>query len=173
MKRTKLIAFAALALPLAGVTMPITAFVPAFYASQMGLSLATIGVALMALRIADVFVDLLIGYLSDATKTKYGRRRPWIAAGVVLLIPAIWMCYAPVGDVTIAYLMIWAGLAYIGWSLVNIPYSASALRCRFWAPLDSTRKMLQIKACGRCGLSVLLSRRCLLLLRRMFSGAFP
>ena len=124
MKRSRLIAFAALALPLAGVTMPITAFVPAFYAGQMGLSLATIGVALMVLRIADVFVDLLIGYLSDATKTKYGRRRPWIAAGVVILIPAVWMCYAPAGDVSIAYLMIWAGLAYIGWSLVNIPYSA-------------------------------------------------
>ncbi len=124
MKTTKLIAFGALALPLAGVTMPITAFIPAFYAGQMGLSLGTIGIALMVLRAADVFVDLGIGYFSDSTKTKYGRRRPWIAVGVVLLIPSVWMAYVPAGEVDITYLLIWVGIAYLGWSLVNIPYSA-------------------------------------------------
>lgn len=124
MKRSRLVAFAALALPLAGVTMPVTAFVPAFYAAEMGLALGTIGVALMTLRIADVFVDLAIGYFSDGTKTSWGRRRPWIAGGVVLLVPAVWMSYAPSGDVTLFYLMFWVGLSYLGWSLVNIPYSA-------------------------------------------------
>ncbi|MEM8985831.1 MAG: MFS transporter [Pseudomonadota bacterium] len=124
MKTTKLIAFGALALPLAGVTMPITAFIPAFYAGQMGLSLGTIGIALMVLRMADVFVDLGIGYFSDTTKTKYGRRRPWIAVGVVLLLPAVWMSYIPMGGADIRYLLIWVGIAYLGWSLVNIPYSA-------------------------------------------------
>ena len=122
--RGRLIAFAALALPLAGVTMPITAFIPAFYSSQMGLSLGTIGFALMALRFADVFVDLIIGYLSDNTKSKFGRRRPWIIGGTILLLPAIWMCYVPPSSVTIQYLLIWVGVAYLGWSLVNIPYSA-------------------------------------------------
>ncbi|MEM8986740.1 MAG: MFS transporter [Pseudomonadota bacterium] len=124
MKTTKLIAFGALALPLSGVSMPITAFVPAFYAGHIGLSLGTIGIALMALRMADVFVDLSIGYFSDNTKTKYGRRRPWIAAGVILLVPSIWMSYVPVGEVGITYLLVWVGIAYLGWSLVNIPYSA-------------------------------------------------
>ncbi|MEM6680879.1 MAG: MFS transporter [Pseudomonadota bacterium] len=124
MRKTQLIAFGALAIPLTGVTVPVTSFVPAFYGAQMGLSLATIGVALATLRVLDVFVDLAIGYSSDITKTRFGRRRPWIAAGIVLLFPAVWMTYAPPEVVDIRYLLIWVGLAYLGWSLVNIPYSA-------------------------------------------------
>src|ERR1700758_2103732 len=80
----RLIAFAAMAVPIAGAGLPLALFVPQLYATHFGMSLATIGFIFLLGRIWDVASDPIVGVLSDRTRTRFGRRKPWIAAGGLL-----------------------------------------------------------------------------------------
>jgi GPH family glycoside/pentoside/hexuronide:cation symporter len=53
---------------------------------------ALVSVALMCNRLADVFADPFFGWWSDNTRTRFGRRRPFILVGAILaglLLPAL------------------------------------------------------------------------------------
>ena len=80
-------------------TLPVALFVPAFYADDLGLPLAGVGLAIAASRATDMVSDPLVGILSDRFKTSWGRRKPWIALGTPLLMLSAWMVFAPAGQV--------------------------------------------------------------------------
>lgn len=80
----RLAAFASLAAPVAAAQVPIANFLPAFYAQQFGISLAALGLIFLVERLWGAFADPLVGALSDRTRSRFGRRRPWIAAGAVV-----------------------------------------------------------------------------------------
>ncbi len=106
------------------VLLPMALFIPAYYADDLGLPLATVGLAIAASRIVDVFTDPLIGIMSDRFHTAWGRRRPWLIAGTPLLMLATWMVFVPGDDVSINYLLVWACLLYLGFTMVDLPYKA-------------------------------------------------
>jgi GPH family glycoside/pentoside/hexuronide:cation symporter len=78
----------------------------------------------MVARISDVITDPLIGALSDRTVGRYGRRKPWMAAGVPLMMVSAYQLFAPAGEVSHAYLFVWSVLLWFGWTMINIPYYA-------------------------------------------------
>ena len=120
---------AAYALPgvaLAMPTIPAYVYLPAFYASDLGVGLAATGAALFAARALDVLTDPLIGVLSDHTPGPFGRRRPWMAGGAVLAAIALVQLFSPSGAVGAGHLLLWSALLYLGWTMVSIPYSAWA-----------------------------------------------
>lgn len=96
--------FAAAALPTAMLTVPLAAYLPPFYAQKVGLSLTSIGLIFMAARIWDVVTDPLMGALTDRTRSRWGRRRPWIAASAPLLIVSLWALFFPPS---------WAGVSWL------------------------------------------------------------
>ncbi|MBL4916987.1 MFS transporter [Szabonella alba] len=71
--------FAAL---IAAAGLPIYIHAPKFYVDTYGVPLATLGVALFALRLLDVVQDPALGWLAERTR----RRRGVLVAGAVLLI---------------------------------------------------------------------------------------
>ena len=74
--RLDLFSYGLLGLPLAAGTLPVYLFVPTFYAEELGLGLAAVGAVLFWMRLLDVVSDPVIGWLSDRTKTRFGRRVP-------------------------------------------------------------------------------------------------
>ena len=76
-------------------------------------------------RIWDAISDPLIGYLSDRTKLKIGRRRSWILASCVPIALGFYMVFAPPVDLSGWALEVWMGIAVIGF------YSAMTL---FYVP---------------------------------------
>ena len=54
-----------LGLPLAFLALPLYVSLPAYYAREHGLALASLGALLLAARAADALLDPLIGRLSD------------------------------------------------------------------------------------------------------------
>lgn len=106
------------------VTLPMALFIPAFYADDMALPLAGVGAAIAASRILDMFIDPLVGALSDRLETRWGRRKPWIAAGTPLLMLSTWMIFAPAGQVSLTYLLGWASLLFLAFTLVDLPHKA-------------------------------------------------
>jgi len=111
-----------------------TAFVLMNYLTDVvGLAAALAGIALMVGRIWDAFYDPIIGYLSDRTKTKMGRRRPFMLGGAIpLFIAMIIMFTNPslvIGSgISQSVLFVYTMVVYIilctTYSTVNIPYSS-------------------------------------------------
>ncbi|MBG53534.1 MAG: MFS transporter [Rhodobiaceae bacterium] len=120
----RLIAYAQMVVPLAVIGLPIAIYIPPFYSGTLGLDLAAVGLVLMLARFSDVITDPLIGRLSDRTRSRFGRRRPWILAGVPLMVMSAYMLFVPSEPVSLIYLLLWISLIYLGFTLIGIPFGA-------------------------------------------------
>lgn len=92
------------------------------------LSAAAAGVALMVGKIWDAVTDPVMGYVSDRTKTRFGRRRPYLLAGSIPLGLTMWYFFTNPNIDNPALLTAWAILSLClvntAYTVVNIPYSA-------------------------------------------------
>ena len=120
----QLVRFSAIAVPLAAAGLPLGVYLPAIYARDYGLSLTVIGVIFLLGRLWDAIADPVMGALSDRTRSQYGRRKPWIAAGGVIFgLSSIFLFFPPFG-VTPLSLGIVLFFFYLGWTAVQIPFQA-------------------------------------------------
>lgn len=126
----RLAVFAALAIPLAGAGLPLAVYLPPYYAQELGLGLGAVGLIFMLSRVWDAATDPLVGVLSDRTRSRFGRRKPWIAAGAPLFALATAAIFAPglfgVARPGAAWLSVWLAVFYVGWTMIQIPVSAWA-----------------------------------------------
>src|SRR3546814_16451629 len=53
-------------------------FLLLFYNQVIGLDAGVVGIAIMVALIFDAFVDPVIGELTDRTRSRWGRRLPWL-----------------------------------------------------------------------------------------------
>lgn len=106
------------------MTLPMALFIPAFYAGEMGLPLAGVGAMISVSRIFDVLTDPVIGTISDRWHSRWGRRKPWLAVGTPVIMIATWMLFVPLQNASLLYLMVWASLLSIGYSIFDLPYKA-------------------------------------------------
>ena len=120
----RLTAYGLPGLPLAALLLPLYVYLPAFYAADLGLGFGVVGLVLAAVRIWDVLTDPLIGSLSDLTRGRFGRRKPWMLAGTPLLLISAWFLFLPSPDAGWPYLLLWVGLLTLGGTMVLLPYSA-------------------------------------------------
>jgi glycoside/pentoside/hexuronide:cation symporter, GPH family len=120
----QLLAYGAVAVPLATAGLPLAIYVPPFYAQEVGVDLAMIGLVMMLARVTDVVIDPLIGVVSDRWATPLGRRRPWVLVGGAVMMLGAWKLFVPPTGAGAAYLLVWIFVLYLGWSLVNIPHNA-------------------------------------------------
>jgi len=118
----RLFAFAAPAVPIAAMGLPISVYLPPFYAGEMGLGLAVVGWVFMVARFWDVFTDPVLGLLSDSYRTRWGRRRHWIVVSLPIMLIATYMLFLPAPPVSGAYLLGWMVILYIGWTLLTLSH---------------------------------------------------
>ncbi|RJF85809.1 MFS transporter [Sphingomonas cavernae] len=120
----RLAAFSSFAVPIYAAQMPLGVHVPAIYAQHYGIPLATLGLIFLFERLWGAAADPLIGLLSDRTRSRFGRRRPWIVAGAALYGFAAAALFFPWGGVNAISLGITLFLFYLGWSMMQIPWLA-------------------------------------------------
>jgi Na+/melibiose symporter-like transporter len=111
-------------LPFSFVGLPLALYLPRFYSQELALDLAAVGLVIAACRITDVVTDPLIGTLSDRWQTRFGRRKPWIIAGIPLLMISMWQLFVPSGTPSLWYLFGWVALLYLAFTLISLPYNA-------------------------------------------------
>lgn len=119
-----LLAYGLPGLPIAAAGLPLFIFLPTFYSSELGIGLTAVGAALLISRLWDVVTDPVVGALSDMTKSRFGRRKPWILAGLPLLMLAIWMLFRPPEGVGVLYLAGWSLAVYLAWTMISLPHGA-------------------------------------------------
>ena len=120
--RSTLAAYAAPAVPLAVLGLPLYVYVPAWYGEQLGLALA--GTLLLLARVSDVLTDPLVGALGDRLRLGLGARRALMLAGTTLLLLAVEALFRPALPVSGGWLLFASVIAYLGWTLVQLPYAA-------------------------------------------------
>lgn len=108
-------------------TLIISFFQLFFLTTVAGLDAGAAGAILFVARIWDAFTDPVMGWLTDRTRSPYGRRRPWLLFGAVpfgLVFFLQWVI-PPGGDaVLIAYYTVAVILMSTAFTVVGVPYTA-------------------------------------------------
>jgi len=118
--------FASASMPVAALGIPLTVYLPNYYASHIGIPLAAVGAAFSIVRLIDIVFDPMIGVAINATNTPFGRFRPWMVAGAPLLMIATYMMFMAVPGVTSVYMVGWLLVLYAGFSMLTLGHSAWA-----------------------------------------------
>lgn len=66
-----------------------------FFVTAVGLKASLAGIALAVAVLWDAISDPLMGYISDHTRTKLGKRRPYILCGGILLGLSVFLMFSP------------------------------------------------------------------------------
>jgi len=109
-------------MPIAALGLPISLYLPQFYASDMGLGLGAVGTVFMLARIWDVITDPMIGIVSDRYPSRWGHRRHWLVIATPLICLATYFLFLPRAPVSPSYLLGWLLLLYLGWTMFTIPH---------------------------------------------------
>jgi len=122
-----LLAYAAPAFALAVVGIPIYVYIPKFYTDVIGVNISIMGALVAGIRIFDAVTDPVLGFLSDRTRTRFGRRRPYIFIGSIFLAVNIFMLFnPPAASPTFEtfWFAFWIFLLFLFWTAVAVPYES-------------------------------------------------
>ena len=118
-----LAAYAAPMAPLGALYFPVYVYLVPYYAG-LGADLALLGAFMLAARLLDAATDPLMGMLSDRVRTRWVRRKPWLALSGPLILFSAWMLFRPPEDATAVYAGIWLALMTLVWTMALTPYLA-------------------------------------------------
>lgn len=119
----RLTLYGSVSAPLAVVGLPLTVYIPAVY-GEMGVDLALMGAVLMLARFSDVVTDPIIGLLSDRTRSRFGRRKPWLVLGVPTMMVSTYLLFAPPDGAGAWYFTLCTVAIYLAFTVIQIPYEA-------------------------------------------------
>lgn len=124
MSARRLAGFSLLAVATGGINIPIQIYLPAFYATVIGLDLATVGSIFMVGRLVSVALDPVFGWASDRTLTSIGRRKPWILAGGAICQCGLLALFFPAANAGRLYLAATLLATCLGWIACSTPHYA-------------------------------------------------
>ena len=122
--RRTMLAYGSLGFPIAILGYPMTLFLHPYYAGELGLGLAAISTVLLVSRMTDFITDPVMGWISDRTQSRFGRRRPYIVLGLPVMLLGIYKLFMPEPPVDIWYMLTWNMVVYLGWTIMVLPYGA-------------------------------------------------
>jgi GPH family glycoside/pentoside/hexuronide:cation symporter len=89
---------------------------------------ATMGLLFGLSRFWDAVSDPLLGFLTDRTRSRWGRRRPWMFAGIVPMGAAFVMMWSPPPALEGGALTVWMLAAIVGFftglTMIDVPHAA-------------------------------------------------
>jgi len=89
---------------------------------------AAAGAAVMIGKLWDAVTDPAMGFISDRTRSRWGRRRPYLLFGAIPLFLSMWFFFTNPHIASPVMATIWAAFALCllntAYTIVNIPYSS-------------------------------------------------
>jgi GPH family glycoside/pentoside/hexuronide:cation symporter len=79
-------------------------------------------------RIFDSLTDPIMGFISDNTKSKWGRRRQYVFIGAIIMgisFVVMWQLFKESGiNYNFTYFLLWSFVFYLGLTIFSVPYVA-------------------------------------------------
>jgi len=114
-----------------GTSIPINmlkTYAAIYYVDRLGLTTVHLATILFIYTFIDALDNPIYGFLSDRTRTRWGRRRPWLVIGTPLLVLGFIAFYATpsflAGNNLFAYAMLFYILTGTLDSVINANYGA-------------------------------------------------
>lgn len=86
------------------------------------------GIIFFLPRVFDAITDPIMGYISDNTRSRWGRRRHYVFLGAILMgisFVIMWQLYRENGvTYNFYFFMFWSFIFYLGLTLFSVPYVA-------------------------------------------------
>ena len=86
------------------------------------------GVVYFLPRLFDTFTDPIMGFISDNTKSRWGRRRQYVFLGAIIMgisFIVMWQLFRVNGvDYNFMYFILWSFVFYLGLTIFSVPYVA-------------------------------------------------
>ncbi|WP_394727284.1 MFS transporter [Altererythrobacter sp. GH1-8] len=110
-----------------GLILPFFGYYLLYYFVDLGgLAPAAIGLMLLITKLIDAITDPMMGVISDRTRTRWGRYRPYLLFGPIPLALSIVLVFNAPEDWGDAALLGWAyatySLSMLAFTAVNVPY---------------------------------------------------
>lgn len=119
-----LFAYSLPGLPLAAMTLPLAVHLPPFYAEDIGLGWLAASIIFGAIRFLDVFLDPLMGVLSDRTQSRWGRRRIWMVISVPIMCLGSYLVFMPAPGASLPTVVVAILILFGGWTMLSITHLA-------------------------------------------------
>ena len=97
------------------------------YMTTFGIAMAMASTIMMIAKIWDAITDPLMGFISDNTRSRFGRRKPYMVVGGACLLVAMTLLFAPVsGNMSVGGFTAYILIFYIVWNTAStitmVPY---------------------------------------------------
>jgi GPH family glycoside/pentoside/hexuronide:cation symporter len=110
------------------VMVSVAMYLPNYYTDELGVTAGLLSWVFLAGRIWDAVTDPLIGFASDRTRTRWGRRRPYILAAALPIWAVFFLIWSPAdssgANGAFVHLLVCYLLLYTFLTIFNIPYVA-------------------------------------------------
>ena len=106
----------------AGMAIPIVIHLTIFYSDEVLVPLGFIALVKAIARAFDALTDPVMGWVTDHTRSRWGRRRPWMMIGAPLAALSFIALFAPPEDLTPGSAAVWFALAYVSYYLFHTVY---------------------------------------------------
>lgn len=97
------------------------------YNIALGMDAVLLGWATLIPRFTDAIADVWMGNISDNTRTRWGRRRPYIFAGAILsaiVLPLLWIPPFKTDSAMFFYILIMGLIYLLIYTVYVVPYTA-------------------------------------------------
>ena len=118
-------------LAVSAIMAPMTVELKIFYTDVVLVPAGLLALATAIARAFDAITDPFMGWISDRTRTRWGRRKPWLPVGVIGSALFLWLMFAPPETLTPQRGAIWAGATFLMYYLFHtiwaVPYAGLGL----------------------------------------------
>jgi GPH family glycoside/pentoside/hexuronide:cation symporter len=106
----------------AAMAIPVAIHVNPFYSDTVLVPLAWVALAAALARVLDAIIDPFVGWLSDHTQTRWGRRRPWIAIAAPIAAIVFVALFTPPTWLSTSGAAVWFGTMLMLFFILNMLY---------------------------------------------------
>jgi GPH family glycoside/pentoside/hexuronide:cation symporter len=106
----------------AGMAIPIAIHLTIFYSDTILVPLGLIALVKALARALDALTDPFMGWLTDSTRSRWGRRRPWILFGAPAAALSFYLMFSPPAGLAGANATAWFAATYICYYLFHTVY---------------------------------------------------
>ncbi|MGD8417327.1 MAG: MFS transporter [Pseudomonadales bacterium] len=106
----------------AGMAIPIAIHLTIFYSDVILVPLGLIALVKAVARALDAITDPVMGWLTDSTRSRWGRRRPWILFGAPAAALSFYLMFTPPEALSGANAAAWFATTYVCYYLFHTVY---------------------------------------------------